>query len=316
MTETLATGTALGRPIKRKEDANLLHGRTNWTDNIQLPGTLHMAILRSPMAHAKITKLDVSGALKYPGVHSAYGADELGALNGSIPCVWAVTPDMVAPDFPALAKGKVRQVGDCVAVVLADSAYQAADALEGITVEYDMLPAVIDMEEALTDKTLLHDDKGTNKCYTYKLQPSGDGSYEAAAAKADVIVKRRFINQRLIPAFMEPRAVLASPMGVSDEVTVWSSTQIPHVLRVLLALVTGIAENKLRINMTAQASIVLARAEKALTPEDWKAIEAAFEGNDDPIADLRTQDFHTVYQRILNIAPAPIGLGERWKPAT
>ena len=115
MTETVETSTPLGRPIKRKEDAKLLHGRTNWTDNIQLPGTLHMAILRSPFAHANITKLDVSGALQQPNVVAAYGADELGDLNGSVPCVWPVTDDIVMPDFPSLAKGKVRQVGDCVA---------------------------------------------------------------------------------------------------------------------------------------------------------------------------------------------------------
>ncbi|MCP4893226.1 MAG: molybdopterin-dependent oxidoreductase [Actinomycetales bacterium] len=244
MTETVETSTPLGRPIKRKEDAKLLHGRTNWTDNIQLPGTLHMAILRSPFAHANITKLDVSGALQQPNVVAAYGADELGDLNGSVPCVWPVTDDIVMPDFPSLAKGKVRQVGDCVAVVLATDAKHAADALEAIDVEYEPLDAIVDMEAALApDSPLLHDDAGTNKCYVYNL----GGGYDDAKAKADVVVKRRFINQRLIPAFMEPRSVVAAPMGMSDEITVWSSTQIPHILRVLIALVTGIPENNLRI---------------------------------------------------------------------
>ena len=244
MTETVETSTPLGRPIKRKEDAKLLHGRTNWTDNIQLPGTLHMAILRSPFAHAKITKLDVSGALQQPNVVAAYGADELGDLNGSVPCVWPVTDDIVMPDFPSLAKGKVRQVGDCVAVVLATDAKHAADALEAIDVEYEPLDAIVDMEAALApDSPLLHEDAGTNQCYVYNL----GGGYDDARAKADVVVKRRFINQRLIPAFMEPRSVVAAPMGMSDEITVWSSTQIPHVLRVLIALVTGIPENNLRI---------------------------------------------------------------------
>ena len=244
MTETVETSTPLGRPIKRKEDAKLLHGRTNWTDNIQLPGTLHMAILRSPFAHANITKLDISGALQQPNVVAAYGADELGDLNGSVPCVWPVTDDIVMPDFPSLAKGKVRQVGDCVAVVLATDAKHAADALEAIDVEYEPLDAIVDMEAALApDSPLLHEDAGTNQCYVYNL----GGGYDDAKAKADVVVKRRFINQRLIPAFMEPRSVVAAPMGMSDEITVWSSTQIPHVLRVLIALVTGIPENNLRI---------------------------------------------------------------------
>ncbi len=243
MTEVLDTGTALGRPIRRKEDAKLLHGRTNWTDNIQLPGTLHMAILRSPVAHARITKLDLSGALKRPNVVAAYSAKELGDLNGSIPCVWPVTDDIFMPGFPALAVDKVRHVGDCVAVVLATDAVHAADALEAIDVEYETLPAVVDMEAAIAPGSPLVHDDGSNTCYVYNL----GGGYEEAAAKADVIVKRRFVNQRLIPAFMEPRSVVAAPMGMSDEITVWSATQIPHVLRVLLTLVTGIPENNLRV---------------------------------------------------------------------
>ena len=245
MTAALETDTALGKPIRRKEDAHLLHGQTNWTDNIQLPGTVHMAILRSPMAHAKITKLDVSGALKQPGVVAAYGAKELGDLNGGVPCVWPVTDDIKMPAFPALAIDKVRQVGDCVAVVLATSVAAAVDALDSIVVSYDQLPAVTDMEAALeSGSALVHDEIETNACYVYKM-PCGD--YEASRAKADVIVARRFINQRLIPTFMEPRSVVAAPMGMSDEITIWSSTQIPHVLRVLLALVTGIPENNLRV---------------------------------------------------------------------
>ena len=245
MTAALDTDTALGKPIRRKEDAHLLHGQTNWTDNIQLPGTVHMAILRSPMAHAKITKLDVSGALKQPGVVAAYGAKELGELNGGVPCVWPVTDDIKMPAFPALAIDKVRQVGDCVAVVLATSVAAAVDALDAIEVSYEALPAVTDMEAALTSgSALVHDEIETNACYVYKM-PCGD--YEASRAKADVVVARRFINQRLIPTFMEPRSVVAAPMGMSDEITIWSSTQIPHILRVLLALVTGIPENNLRV---------------------------------------------------------------------
>ncbi len=245
MTAALETDTALGKPIRRKEDAHLLHGQTNWTDNIQLPGTVHMAILRSPMAHAKITKLDVSGALTQPGVVAAYGAKELGDLNGGVPCVWPVTDDIKMPAFPALAIDKVRQVGDCVAVVLATSVAAAVDALDSIVVSYEQLPAVTDMEAALeSGSALVHDEIETNACYVYKM-PCGD--YEASRAKADVVVARRFINQRLIPTFMEPRSVVAAPMGMSDEITIWSSTQIPHVLRVLLALVTGIPENNLRV---------------------------------------------------------------------
>ena len=157
-----------------------------------------MAILRSPFAHANITKLDVSGALQQPNVVAAYGADELGDLNGSVPCVWPVTDDIVMPDFPSLAKGKVRHVGDCVAVVLATDAKHAADALEAIDVDYEPLDAIVDMESALApDSPALHEEAGTNKCYVYNL----GGGYDDAKAKADVVVKRRFINQRLIPTF-------------------------------------------------------------------------------------------------------------------
>jgi carbon-monoxide dehydrogenase large subunit len=270
VTETVDTSTPLGRPIKRKEDAKLLHGRTNWTDNIQLPGTLHMAILRSPYAHATITKLDVKPALSRPNVIAAYSAEELGDLNGSIPCVWPVTDDIVMPDFPSLAKGKVRQVGDCVAVVLATDAEHAADALEAIEVEYEPLDAVVDMEAALAPgSALVHDDAGTNKCYVYNL----GGGYDEVKDKADVVVKRRFINQRLIPAFMEPRSVVAAPMGMSDEMTVWSSTQIPHVLRVLMALVTGIPENNLRfggkLQLYREEVLVTQLARKLGRPVKW-----------------------------------------------
>ncbi len=244
MTDIIESTNAIGRPLRRKEDAKLLHGRTNWTDNIQLPGTLHMAIVRSPMAHARITSIDLSGALAMPNVVAAFDAASLGDMNAAVPCVWPVTDNTLMPPFPALTGDKVRHVGDCVAVVLATDAASAEDALAAVDVEYEPLPAVINMVDALTgDSELVHDSVPNNSCYTY---PFG-GGFDDAAAKADRVVKRRFVNQRLIPAFMEPRAVVAAPMGMSDEITVWSSTQIPHVLRVLLALVTGIPEQNLRI---------------------------------------------------------------------
>ena len=246
MTEMLESTAAIGRPLRRKEDAKLLHGRTNWTDNIQLPGTLHMALVRSPMAHARITKVDLSAALARPNVVAAYDAASLGDLNAGVPCVWPVTDDTVMPPFPALTGDKVRQVGDVVALVLATDAASAEDAIAYVDVEYEPLPAVINMIDAISPGSeLVHDDAKNNTCYVYDL---GGGYADALAKHPDaVVVKRRFVNQRLIPAFMEPRAVIAAPMGMSEEITVWSSTQIPHVLRVLLTLVTGIPEQNLRI---------------------------------------------------------------------
>lgn len=236
---------AIGQPIRRKEDARLLTGATNWTDNIQLPGALHMVFVRSPHAHAKITRVDLAAARAMPGVVAAYSADDLGDTNPKVICVWAVVEGTVMPEFPALASGEVHYAGDIVAVVLATDRYVAADAADAVEVGYEPLPAVIDMEAALAEGAdLVHADKGSNECFT-KHYARGD--WEKAAADADLVVERRFVNQRLIPSPMEPRAVVAAPMGTSGELTIWTATQIPHVLRVLLTLTTGIPENRLRV---------------------------------------------------------------------
>ncbi len=241
---TASTG-AIGQPIRRKEDTRLLTGATNWTDNIQLPGALHMVFVRSPHAHARITRVDLSAARAMPGVVAAFDAAELGDANPKVLCVWSVVEDIVMPEFPALAAGEVRYGGDCVAVVLATDRYLAADAADAVEVDYEPLPPVLDMDAALTDGAdLVHDDKGSNECFT-KHYVQGD--YDKAVADSDVVVKRRFVQQRLIPSPMEPRAVVAAPMGTSGELTIWTSTQIPHVLRVVSSLSTGIPENRLRV---------------------------------------------------------------------
>ena len=244
-TEERVEGGAMGRPIRRKEDARLLTGKTNWTDNIQLPGTLHMATVRSPVAHARITNIDTTAALAAEGVVHVYTGADFPDLAGST-CVWPVTDDIKTATMPAICKDKVNFAGDVVAIVLATDRYAAYDAASMVDVDYDPLPVVVDMEVALKDgAALVHEDFGTNETYTAKM-PCGD--YAAVAAKADRIVKRRFINQRLIPNTMEPRSVVAAPaVGMSDEITIWSATQIPHVLRVLLALLTGIPENHIRV---------------------------------------------------------------------
>jgi carbon-monoxide dehydrogenase large subunit len=242
--ERTAREAAVGRAVPRKEDAHLVTGRTTWTDNQTAPGLLHVAFLRSPMAHARISRVDVSAALSQPGVVAAFVGADLADKLGSLPCVWPVTDDTVMPSHPPLAVDEVRHVGDPVAVVVAASRYQAADALDAIEVDYEPLPAVLDMEAALAEGAdLVHSDSGTNRCYEWKL---ANGDYAAAREKADRVVHRRYVNQRLIPMAMEPRAVMAVP-GPSGEVTLTSSTQIPHIVRVLLALTTGIPENKLRI---------------------------------------------------------------------
>lgn len=139
MTES-SVRAEVGRARLRKEDARLLTGQTNWTDNIQAAGMLHLAILRSPMAHARVERVDVSHALELPGVVAAFTGSDLAEGMGSLPCAWPVTEDMVHPDHPPLAVDEVRHAGDPVAVVVARDRYAAADALEAVEVEYEPLP--------------------------------------------------------------------------------------------------------------------------------------------------------------------------------
>ncbi|MGH3319920.1 MAG: xanthine dehydrogenase family protein molybdopterin-binding subunit [Streptosporangiaceae bacterium] len=244
---TTATDLQFGQARPRKEDAHLVTGRTNWTDNIQMPGLLYMTLLRSPMAHARISRVDVSPALEQPGVVAAFSGRDFAAEQGSLPCAWPVTPDMVQPDHPPVAVDEVRYVGEPVAVVVANDRYAAADALEAIDVDFEPLEAVTEMEQALAEgSSLVHSDKGTNKCYEW---PFAGGDYDTAKSRAQseggVVVHRRYINQRLIAAAMEPRAVVCAP--VADEYTMWSATQVPHILKLMLAMQTGISEHKIRV---------------------------------------------------------------------
>ncbi|MEU5442379.1 xanthine dehydrogenase family protein molybdopterin-binding subunit [Streptomyces griseofuscus] len=240
------TGREVGRSRLRKEDARLITGQTTWTDNIQVAGMLHLAVLRSPMAHARITRVDVAPALERPGVLAAFSGADLAEGLGSLPCAWPVTEDIVLPDHPPIAVEEVRYAGDPVAVVVARDRYAAADALEAIEVDYDPLPPVLDLEDALAEGTpLVHSDKGTNRCYTWPLA-TGE-SFAAVRERAEVTIKRRYHQQRLIPSAMEPRAVVVTPLAASGEYTMYSATQIPHILRIMLATVTGIPEHKLRV---------------------------------------------------------------------
>ncbi|MER6980067.1 xanthine dehydrogenase family protein molybdopterin-binding subunit, partial [Streptomyces carpinensis] len=236
----------VGRARLRKEDARLITGQTNWTDNISVTGLLHLAILRSPMAHARIERIDVSPALERPGVVAAFSGRDLAEGLGSLPCAWPVTEDMVLPDHPPLALEEVRHAGDPVAVVVARDRYAAADALEAIEIDYEPLPPVLDLEDALAeDAPLVHADKGTNRAYVWPLATGED--FEAVRQRADVVLKRRYRQQRLIPNAMEPRAVVVTPLAASGEYTVYSATQIPHILRIMLSTVTGVPEHKLRV---------------------------------------------------------------------
>ncbi len=246
VTEDKAYESAFGQPLRRKEDAHLITGQTRWTDNLNAPGMLYACYLRSPMAHAKFT-IDTTPAKSYPGVVAVFSAADFGAAQAVIPDAWTVHPDMKKPVMTPLATDEVRYAGEPIAVVVAETRYQAADALEAINVDYDPLPAVVDMEAACSpDSPLVHESIGTNVCFD--IQSPGEG-YEAAKAQAQaeggVVITRRFLQQRLLPTPMEPRAVLVVP--TIDDLTVYASTQIPHVLRLLLAMLTGHPEHKLRV---------------------------------------------------------------------
>src|SRR4249919_2686917 len=239
----------IGQPRRRKEDAHLITGRTVWTDNITLPGLQHLAILRSPMAHAKITSINTTAATGRPGVVAVFTGRDFAETQGNIPCAWPVTADIVNPGHPSIAVDQVNHVGEAVAIVVARDKYAAQDALEAIEVDYEPLPVVLDMEAALADgAALVHPNTESNRSFTWAFESGGAGTgqpIEDVLQAAEVTVKRRFIQQRLIPAFLEPRSTVAQSDG--DGVTLWSSTQVPHVLRTLGALALGIPEQKMRV---------------------------------------------------------------------
>ncbi|GLZ32764.1 carbon-monoxide dehydrogenase large subunit [Lentzea sp. NBRC 105346] len=246
---TATAESEVGKARLRKEDARLITGRTRWTDNVQLTGMLHMAVLRSPMAHARIRSIDVTRATSAPGVLLVLTGQDIADEQGSLPCAWPITEDMKAPPAPSLAVDEVNFAGEAVAVVIAEDAYRAADALELIDVDYEELPVVLDMNEALLDDAdLVHPDLGTNKCATWVFdsgEAGSGGDVEQAIADAEVVLERTFRQQRLIPAFMEPRSVVCDP--ANDMFTLTSATQIPHILRWMISACLGIAEHKLRV---------------------------------------------------------------------
>jgi carbon-monoxide dehydrogenase large subunit len=239
----------IGKARRRKEDQHLITGRTTWTDNLTLPGLLHLAILRSPMAHATITSIDTTEAKGRPGVVAVFTGQDFAQTQGNLPCAWPVTADMVNPGAPSLAVTQVNHVGEAVAVIAARTKVAAQDALEAIDVEYEPLEPVLNMEAALVEGSqLVHPNTTSNRSYTWVFEAGAAGTgqpIDEALAGAEVTLKRRFIQQRLIPAFMEPRSTVVQPIG--NGVLVHSSTQIPHILRTMLALTLGIAEHEVRV---------------------------------------------------------------------
>jgi carbon-monoxide dehydrogenase large subunit len=257
MTTTAApTTNELGRPRLRKEDARLITGRTRWTDNITLNGMLHLVMVRSPVAHGRIAGIDTEAARRMPGVVAVYTGTDLDAEQSGIPCAWPINADATPPRHVSIAVDTVRFAGEIVAIVVARDAASAKDAADAVEVDIDPIDPVLDMETALTDAApVIHPDLGGNKWVTFPFDsvaagatsgPSADDAIAAAESDPDsVVVKRRWRQQRLIPAFMEPRSVVVDPTG--EQLTIWSATQIPHIVRTMLGVTLGLPEHKIRV---------------------------------------------------------------------
>jgi carbon-monoxide dehydrogenase large subunit len=238
--------TYVGTDVLRKEDPELITGQAIYADDITLPGMLHMVVVRSPFAHARIKGIDSSKALTMDGVVAVYTGQDLAAdWAGPLLMAWAVSEDLKNPPHWPLTKDVARHQGDGVAVVIAESRAAAKDAAEAVEVDYEPLPAVVDMEAALADGApLVHEDIGTNQTYTWSLR---NGDPDKVFAEAPVVIKERYVIQRAIPNAMEPRAVIVQPSPAQGEYTMWTSTQIPHIVKVAMVVATGISESKIRI---------------------------------------------------------------------
>ena len=234
----------VGKAMKRLEDPRLLKGLATYVDDLRLPGMLHAAFVRSPHAHARIVSIRSETARAKPGVVGVFTGADVNANCGVVPCA-ASQPDMKAPKHTVLAGGRAYFVGHPVAVVVATTPYLAVDAAEAVEVEYDPLPAVVDPEKALEKGSpLTHPDLGTNVAFTWNL---AGGDIDAAFKNADRVIRQRMYHQRLTPMAIEPRGCVASFHQGEGTLTLWTSTQIPHLIRTLLPGMIGVAENKMRI---------------------------------------------------------------------
>ena len=245
--DTTATQRPLGARIRRKEDPRFITGRGQYTDDVRLHGTLHASFVRSPHAHARVRALDVDAARAHPGVLGVYTGKDLaeGGVNG-IPVGWLL-PELKPSNHRAVAVEKVHYVGEPVAVVVAESAFAARDASELVVVDYEPLPAVADAEQALAKGAPIVRSEGTdNVCFRWQI---GDAAAtDAAFASAATVVRQRLVNQRLIPVAIEPRASLATYVRATDELTLWVTSQNPHVHRLIMgAFVLGLPEHKFRV---------------------------------------------------------------------
>ncbi|MFQ6553025.1 xanthine dehydrogenase family protein molybdopterin-binding subunit [Aestuariibius insulae] len=244
--------SGIGASPKRREDVRFLTGRGQYTDDININGQLYVHFLRSDMAHAKINGIDSSEAEKMPGVVRVFTGTDFEGV-GSIPCGWQVTDrhgePMQEPAHPVLAQGKVRHVGDPIAAVVAETYAQARDAAEALVPDLEELPAVIDMKEAVKDgSTKVHDDLTSNLCYDWGFVEENRDAVAKAMDEAAHVTTLELVNNRLVANPMEPRVAVGDYNPGTDDHTLYTTSQNPHVIRLLMgAFVLGIPEHKLRV---------------------------------------------------------------------
>jgi aerobic carbon-monoxide dehydrogenase large subunit len=297
----------IGARVERKEDYRFLTGAGQYTDDVALPRQTYAVFVRSPHAHAKIKSIKKDKALKAPGVLAVYTGEDLAAAKvGGLPCGWLITgtdgQPMKEPPHPPLAQGKVRYVGDHVAMVVAESQSAARDAADLVQVDYEPLPAVVDASKATRKGApVLHDVAPDNKCYVWAL---GDkAAVDAAFAKAAHVTKLEFVNNRLIPNAIEPRAANATYSRADDSYTLYVASQNPHVERLLMtAFVLGLPEHKVRvvapdvgggfgskIYLYAEDVAVTWASRQLGRPVKWTA-----ERSESFVSDAHGRDHHTV----------------------
>ncbi len=293
------SGAEIGRARRRKEDQRLITGRTKWTDNMTLPGMLHLAFVRSPYASATIDSIDLTAAKAAPGVIAVYTGRDLEDMMGVLVCAYTITPDQKAPTHTPIALDCVSFAGEAVAVVAARTYREARDAADLVDVDYSELPVVLDIEAAVAEGAqLVHPDLGTNVSAHFVFDSAaagtgGDVDQSIAAARADgVVIERTFRQQRLVPAFMEPRSVVVDPTG--DQIVMWSATQIPHILRFLLAATTGVPESKIRVIAPDVGGGFGGKLQS--TPEEWTTFAVARKlGKPVKATETRTESIMTAH---------------------
>jgi carbon-monoxide dehydrogenase large subunit len=241
----------IGASSKRREDVRFLTGAGRYTDDLNRPGQAYVAFLRSRVAHGRIVSLDVSAAEAAPGVLKVFTAADFAAVGG-VPCGWLITDrhgqPMKEPKHPILAEGKVRHVGDPVAAVVAETLAEARDALELIALEIEELPAVVDMKAAMTQGVAVHDEAPDNLCYDWEFVAENKPAVDKAFAEAAHVATLELVNNRLVANPMEPRCAIGDYDRADDQHTLWTTSQNPHVIRLLMgAFVLGIPEHKLRV---------------------------------------------------------------------